>query len=803
MRKNPLFTAFAAASLAIGIGATTTIFSLGSALLLRPAPGVVEPNRVVDVGRTQAGNGFDTVSYPNYRDLRSRTATLSGLYAYEIEPRAMSLGGRGDAQRVYGTVVTGNYFGVLGTRPQLGRMLQEADDGPGAQLVAVISHELWRRYFEAAANATEQTILLNGHSFAVVGVAPPGFQGTTMLKADVWVPISALAQAMPRTGSDILTDRAGVWLMMGGRLKPGVTVGRANTEFEALGATLEREFPAANGGKSYRVAPWARFPGRVNVVAGFIALLMVIVGLVLLIACVNVAGMLLARAAGRQREIAIRLAIGAGRTRLIRQLLTETATLFLLGGAAGLTLTRWFTALLLMLVPRIPFPVAVEIRTDWRVVAFTVAISLAAAILSGLAPALQASRADLATALKSGMREGGLARLRLRNAVVVGQITMSLLLVIVAGLFLRALQHEAAIYPGFEEAGVDVVSLDLSLAGYTDTSGQQFLREVLIRAQSLPAVQAASAAMDLPLDGSRMGIGGLKVPGLEPPPGMSSFPADANIVEPGFFGTLKMPLLRGRDFTATDTKKTPAVAIVNEAMARRFWPDQNPIGKRMELADNPNGSGTVLTVVGLASDAKLMSLNEDAEPYFYVPLAQHYQSRISLLARSNGTRSLIPQIRQVIREMNANLPLTEAMPLSEVTALAMVPQRLAVAVAGSLGIVGLLLAGIGIYGATAYAVSRRTREIAIRIALGADKLGVTRLVLRHGLWLAATGIGSGIAIAAATTRLLQGFLVGVRALDTVTFSCAALLFGLITLAASYVPARRAARVDPMVALRNE
>lgn len=802
LRRSPIFTATAVLSLAIGIGANTTIFSVASALLLRPLPGLSNPERLVDIGRTQEGGGFDTSSYPNYRDLRSRATTLEGIYAMRLDPQPMSLSENAQAERIYGTVVSGNYFEVLGTQPHIGRLLRDEDDrAEGASPVTAISYELWERRFGSDPAIVGRVVTLNGHGFTIVGIAARGFQGTTLVKPDLWVPISMHAQAMPRMSANLLTSRQAVWLFTGGRLKPGVTVGQASAEAAEIGAALEREFPRENRGKSFVVKPSALVPGRIQVVAGFIGLLMTIVGLVLLIACVNVSGMLLSRAAGRRREIAVRLAIGAGRGRLIRQLLTETGVLFAAGGAIGLVITRWLTSLLLAVLPQLPVPLFVEIGTDWRVVSFAIAASLLAALLAGLAPALQASRADLVPALKAEGLESGPARLRLRNAFVVGQVTMSLVLIITAGLFLRALQRAASIEPGFDERNVEVVALDLSLARYKEGTGEPFIRELLARTRALPGVEAASVAVDLPLDGSRYGLGGIRVPDMALPPDRDSLDADWNVVEPGYFRTLRLPIVLGRDFEERDTRGAQPVAIINEALARRVWPGQNPLGRQMEQQgrDGP----IMLTVVGVTSNAKLVSLNEEAAPFVYVPLAQQYMDSVRLLARTREGRTVIPEIRGILREMNPYLPITEAMPLSQITALGVIPQRIASVVAGSLGVVGLLLAALGIYGVTAYAVSRRTREIGIRMALGADSGMVMRLVVRQSLALAGFGVAAGVLLAGIGSRFLESLLFGVRALDPVTFAGACGLFVMMTMAASFVPARRAMRVNPVEALRAE
>ena len=801
LRRAPLFTLTAALSLAIGIGANTTIFSIATALLLRPLPGLGDPARLVDIGRTQNGRGFDTVSYPNFRDLRERTKTLTDVYAARVEPQPMSLSAGGDAERIYGSIVSANYFSVLGARPQYGRLLQPSDDASGsAHDVLVLHHDFWSKTFRADPAIVGQSISLNGHPFLVVGIATPGFQGTTLLKPDVWTPISALAEASPRISTEIMTQRSSVWLMVGGRLNPGVTVTQARAELQSIGANLEREYPRDNEGKNFTAMASAVAPGQTPTVAAFLGLLMGVVGLVLLIACVNVAGILLARAAGRRREIAVRVAIGANRGRLIRQLLTETVILFAAGGLAGVILTRWLTALLFTVLPSLPVPVSIQFDSDWRVVGFATLLSMVTALLSGLAPALQGSRADLVTALKTSGRESTASTLRLRNAFLVGQVTMSLMLVVVGGLFLRALEHAAAIQPGFDQRRVDVVQLDLTLAGYNDQTAHPFVRELIQRIRALPGVENATLSVDLPLDGGRMGLGGIKVPGKKPPRGDEFF-ADWNIVEPGQFETLKLPLLRGRDFTDQDTANAPWVAIVNEALAEQIWPGEDPIGKQMTVQDDNRPHP--VTIVGETVSARLISLTGPVAPYIYMPFAQRFLPRAALLIRTRDDRSSIPDVRTLLRSMNPNLPITQAMRLTDVTAFGLIPQRIAASVAGTLGIVGLLLCAVGIYGVTSYAVAQRTREIGIRMALGANQRSVIRLVIRQGFALTAIGAALGLAIAGVGAKFLESLLFGLRGQDPITFVSACVLFALITLVASYIPARRATRVDPMIALRTE
>jgi predicted permease len=800
LRRSPGFTAVAMLSLAIGIGSNTAIFSLANALLFRPLPGLTDVGHLVDVGRTQSGRGFDTTNYPNYLDVRARTTTLSDVYAYRIEPLPMSLSGPDGAERVYGLMVTGNFFKVLGTPAQIGRVFTDADDKPGQNAVTVISDRLWRTRFGADPTILGRVITITNKPYAVIGVTPRGFQGTTVLQSDLWLPLSNHPSG---PAGDMFTSRAVAWLMMGARLKPGVTVKQADAELRSIGAALEHEYPKENEGRGFTVAALSVFPGRISIIGGFIGVLMALVGLILLITCVNLAGMMLARAAGRRREIAVRLAIGAGRGRLVRQMLTESILLFSGGCVAGLVLSRWLESVLLSVLPELPLPVGVAITTDWRVLAFTIVLSLTAAILCGMAPALQASRPDLVTSLKAQGLDGGPARLRLRQVFLVSQVTLALLLVIAGGLFLRALERAVHIPPGFDQTNVDVVSLDLTLAGFKDPAGLAFAQDLLGRVRALPGVSHAALSVDLPLDGGRMSFGDVRLPGApRETKRRDSAPVDWNLISPGYFTTMKVQLVRGRDFTDADRADAPKVAVVNESLARRLYGTEDVLGRTFEVDTPLSQKPDHYTIVGVAADAHVVDLTGPVDPYVYVPYAQEYHSAVSLFVKTTGEPA-IAQIRALIHQMQPALPVTTAMPLSEVTAIGLVPQRLAATLSGSLGIVGLLLAAIGIYGVTSYAVSRRTKEIGVRIALGADRRTVLRMVLRQGSVLAGAGVVIGLALGAFASQLLKSLLLGVSAVDPITFGGAAVLFTAVALAASYVPARRAARVDPMIALRAE
>jgi predicted permease len=806
LRRNPLFALTAVLSLAIGIGANTTIFTIANALLFKPPLGVADASRLVDVGRSQDGQGFDNGSYSNYLDIRARNTVFSGIYAYRLGPEPMSLRGKDGVERIYGEMVSTNYFNVLGTPPHIGRLFTSDDsEQPAATPLAVLSHRFWMRRFNGDPAIVGQTLVLNGRPLTVIGVTPEGFHGTTVLTSDLWVPVNMVGELASRLPPAILTSRESAWLVMGARLKPGVTVGQAQAELANIGRALEQEFPDANRGRGLRVVASSPVPGDGAPVAAFMAVLMAIVMLVLAIACANVAGVLLARATTRRREIAVRLAIGAGRGRLIRQMLVESTLLFLIGGSGGLVLARLMTGALLSLVPAVPLPIDVTLALDGRAVVFTLTLSLVAAILSGLAPAFHASRAEVVGALKSDTR-GGPERIWLRHAFVVSQVALSIVLVVGAGLFARALQRASEIDPGFDPHGVELATLDLSLGGYTADTGRVFARELIRRVRESPGVQAAALSAVMPLGDRGIGLGGLAVPGVEPRNGRRFFDVDWNVITPGYFATMKIALSTGRDFSDADREGTPSVVIVNETAARQWWPRQDALGKTL-LQENgrPDAPDAVrtLTVVGVARDSKYRNLGEDPRPFVYVPIQQQYMSRTVIAARSAHGQRLAGELRALLASMNPNLPIVQSLTFDAYSQLGLLPQRIAASVAGSLGLVGVLLAAIGIYGVTAYMVSSRTREIGIRMALGAERASVVRMVLRQGLTLTMIGAAIGLAVAAAASRLLGSLLFGVGATDPLTFIGSTLLFFVVGAAACYVPARRATAIGAMDALRYD
>ncbi|HEY1305957.1 MAG TPA: ABC transporter permease [Vicinamibacterales bacterium] len=802
--RNPLFALTAALSLAIGIGADTAVFTIADALLRFSPEAVAEPARLVEIGRAFDGLpfGFNPASYPDYLDIRRRTTALEHVFAHPLFPKTMSLAAQGGVEEVVGDVVTTNYFAALGTRAAIGRVFDAGEsDLSGASPFVVLSHRFWMRKFGGDPAIVGTTVRLNRYPMTVVGVAPEGFQGTTIVDADLWVPMSMVTFVTGSTPDQMEARRAG-WLVMGGRLKPGVSLAQAAADLNAIDRALRAEFSSSQNirGAALRVQPASPVAGNGPVAAAFVALLAALTSTVLVIACANVAGLLLARAAGRRREMALRLAIGAARTRLVRQLLTETMLLFAIGAVLGVGLARVMALAMASVLPTLPIPVHVSIGLDWRALAFAMSLSLGAALLSGLAPALHASRTDVSTVLKD---ESHGPRLRLRSAFVVSQVALSLLLVIIGGLFLRTIQSARSTDAGFDARNVEVAPLDLSLAGYTSTTGPGFVRDLLDRVRAVPGVQGASLAQVLPLATETLGIG-LSLPGAQPLPGQVSadVAASGNIVEPGYFAALQIPLLSGRDFTRDDAEGAPLVAIVGEAAARRFWPRQDPIGQPIVV----NGGGRVhalMQVVGVARDLQYSSFGNGGEPYVYLPFRQNYRNGTTIVVRTSNGRRVGNQLRSIVTGMNASLPQPTARPLEDVLAVGLLPQRLGAAIAGGLGILGILLAAIGVYGVTAYAVAQRTREIAIRSALGAPRRVVVTLAMKHAIALAGIGSLIGLALAAVAGQVLSMLLVGVSPIDPVTFLATVVMCALVVLAACYVPVHRAVRIAAADALRTE
>jgi predicted permease len=815
--RNPAFAVTAIVSLAIGIGANTTVFTVAQALLFRDPAGVAAPERLVDIGSSRNGYGFSTISYPTFSDIRERTRMLDAVYVYPLFPQAMSLAetaagtGTAPVERIFGSVVSANYFAALGAVPALGQLFRAVSvdahaDGAGAsEPLIVLSHRFWRRRFNADPTIVGRTLSVNRQAYVVAGVAAEGFHGTGVFAPDVWVPVTVATERA------VLANRKAVWLNAGGRLKPDVSVTQASAELDAIGRLLAREHADSQSSNvTLRAVALSPLPGGGGPMIAFIALLVAIVVVVLLIACANLAGVLLARAAARRQEIAVRLAIGAGRGRLVRQLLVETLLLFAVGAAAGLVVARGATSLLLASMPSISVPIDVRLALDARAIAFTASLAFVAALMAGLAPALHAARADVLPALKDDLPSSG--RLRLRHAFLVGQVAGSVILVVIAGLFARAMLKAGAADPGFDVRGVELASLDLSLGGYTELTAPLFARELIDRVKALPDVDEATIAFVLPGGFERLGLGGIAAADTAPDDLSELRSADWNMVEPRYFATLRMPLVAGRDFTAADVKASEPVAIVGEGVVRRFWPRSpavDTIGRylRQRSFDPRANAWTMrnLRIVGIARDPAYGTLLEGTTGlYVYVPLQQQYlRGVVMLVARSKDGRRLADELRAAVMAMNPALPIVSARTADEYSSLGLLPQRIVATTAGGLGVVGLLLAAIGVYGVTAYAVARRTREFGVRIALGATSRDIVAMVLWQGMGVMAAGLAVGLLLAAGAGNAAAAYLFGVTPLDPLTFAGAAVLFVIVGLAACYAPARRATGVDPVAALRAE
>ncbi|HEX8179609.1 MAG TPA: ABC transporter permease [Pyrinomonadaceae bacterium] len=800
LRQSPSFTAIAVLSLALGIGANTAIFSLVNTVLLRPLP-VAQPEQLVELYGTMHGGADYTIqSYLNYKDYRDRSrAVLSGLLAYRFAP--MSLSHEGNNERVWGYLVTGNYFDVLGVRPVLGRgFLPEEDATPGSHAVAVMSYGCWQKRFASDPAVIGRSLTINGRTFTVVGVAPKGFNGTEVAYApELFVPVMMAHEIEPGYGA-WLESRTDDNLFTVGRLQPGVTVAQAEAALQAITRALAQEHPQENEGRGLRLlTPGLFIPDIRNSVVGFAGVLMAIVGLVLLLACVNLANLLLARAAERRKEIAVRLALGASRARLVRQLVTESMLLALAGGAGGLLLAAWLNDLVAAI--KLPTDIALvfDLQLDARVLAFTLGLSFITGVVFSLLPALQSSRPELVPALKDESALAGFRRSRLRNALVVVQVALSLVLLVCAGLIVRSLQAAQRMRPGFNPQNAVALSFDVGLQGYDEARGRAFQQQVVEGARQLPGVRSAALVTTVPLtlDYSSTSI---YIEGT-PPVSSSNMPsAVPNYVTPNYFQTMEIAL-RGRDFTPQDNKKETRVAIVNEAFARRFWPGADAIGRRFNFSGPQD---PLWEVVGVAADGKYNSLGEEQKLAFYRPLLRDYSTNVSLVARTTADpQTVIAALRREVQALDPNLPLYNVETLTEHMSVPLFPARMAAGVLGSFGVLALVLAAIGIYGVMAYVVAGRTREIGVRMALGARPRDVLRLIVRQGMMLALVGLGLGLGLAFVGARLLTSLLYGVSPADPLTFAAVALLLAAVAFIACYVPARRATKVDPMIALRYE
>jgi predicted permease len=802
LAKRPGFAVIAVVTLALGIGANTAIFSLVNTVLLRPLP-VPQPEQIVSVSLRGTGNTMLAFSYPNYKDFRDRNQVLSGLLVYRFVP--VSLSRDGVNERIWGYEVSGNYFDVLGVQAVKGRtFLPEEDRTRLSHPVAVISYGAWQRRFAGDPNLVGKEIRLNNNPFTIIGIAPEGFKGTEMVYTpEIWLPISMIEWIEP--GARWIDDRDTANLFGVGRLKPGVGVKEAEASLNLFAQQLAKEYPDTNEGQSVQlIPPGFILPELRGSVVSFTAILMAAVGLVLLITCINLAGLLLSRATERRKEIAIRLALGASRRRLIRQLLTESVLISLVGGVAGFGLALWIINLLLAFKPPIDFPLTIDVSVDWRVMIFSLGVSVVAGAAFGMAPALQATRPVLTSALKDTTAQAGHSRSRLRSGLVVAQLALSLMILISAGLMVRALRQLQTMSPGFDTANALKVSFDLGLQGYSDEKGRQFYRQVVERVESLPGVKSAAITTTVPLS-LDYSSNGIYVEGQPLERGTKVPTAMVASVGPTYFETMGTTLLHGREFSQQDRPDAERVAIVNETFVRRLIPDaaspEFALGRRVSFH---GAGGPFVKIVGVARDGKYFNIYEEPRSFIWSPLSQRYNSSATLVVRTAGDPgTAVAAVRDAVRTLDLNLPLYEVKSLTEHMSLALFPGRIAATVLSGFGLVALVLSAIGIYGVTSYSVAQRTREIGIRMALGARLADVLRLVVGNGLKLMAIGVGLGLLGAYALTRALTSLLGGVSPTDPATFIVVSLLLVAVAVLATYVPARRATKVDPLVALRYE
>jgi len=798
--KAPGFAMIAILTLALGIGANTTIFSWINSALLNPVPGLASPSEVVALTLSKPGDNPFPFTYPDVEAVRDGQQSFTGITACNFA--LMSLTGKGKPERVWGMVASANYFEVLGVRPILGRgFLPVEDEKPGGAPVAMISYRLWQTHFGANPDIVGQAIEINQHPYTIVGVTPAVFQGSqTGVRTEIWVPIMMEEQLVPQ--GDLLHDHHYFWLLAFGRLKSGVAPEQAQEEMTLRLKREAKNYPEEHKGHdSVTVYPLWRNPFGLNYfLSTLLPMLMAIAGLVLLLACANVANLMLVRSVARRREIAIRMSMGASRWRLVRQLLVESLMLALAGGVVALLITFWTTGTLMKFMPATDFPISLSIRADRAVLLATLVISVLTGVIFGILPALRSSGVAPVAVLKedTGSASGGLRKARLASGLVVAQISLSLLLLICAGLFIRSFMSAQQINPGFNSHSVLIASYDLFTAGYSNASGAEFDRQLVAKLEALPGIQSVALSDRVPL-----GFGGGST-SVKPEGYVSqaneSMETQVAIITPNYFQTLQIPMVKGRDFTMQDMKNSQRVVIVSEAFVNHYWPNQEALGKQL----NSDLTHEWFTVVGVARDGKVNQLNEKPMPFLYLPLYQVYRPTMMVIVRTTGDPLAFGKtVDKTIHELNADLVVFDVTTLELREQIASFGQRVAGTFVGAFGLLALALAAVGIYGVTAYTTRQRTHEIGVRMALGAGKEDILRLVIGHGLRLTLVGVGLGLAASFALTRFLRSMLLGVTSTDVLTFSSVAILLCAVALFACFIPARRAMGVDPMVALRYE
>ena len=811
LRKSPGFTAVAVLTLALGIGANTAIFSIVDSLLLRPLP-VKDPGQLT-VLAFQQGNGplLTPFSIADYRDIRAQTTNaFSDMLGYQVGLDGLSI--NGEAERVLTNYVAGNYFSMLGLKPYLGRLILPSEgQTPGADPVIVLSYSYWENRFSGDRSIIGKKVLINGQSSTVVGVAPPGFDGVWLYpfaSVQVYLPLAMVGTYKAGWPSDFMVNRVLQNLEVMAALKPGVSLGQANAALAVVAHRLSAQYPKTDKSLQLSVYPERLSrptPAASGVIIKAAGLFFALVALVLLLACVNITNILLVRGTIRAREMAIRTALGAGRSRLLRQLLTESVLLAFLGGLLGMFLGLLGSRAIASIPLHESIPFHMEFGFDWRIFFYAFAAALLTGVFVGLVPALRVSRTHITVALHESGRSIAAGKNRLRNSLVIVQVAGSLMLLIIAALFTQSLVNVQHSDLGFDPHHVVDFTMDPSELGYTESQGLGFYNSLLDRVRALPGAQSAAYNSSVPMN-NQYGQDNLKIPGYQNPPGQPPPLVFYSVVSAGYFDTMRIPILQGRSFTDADTKGAAYVAIVNETFAKRFWPNQNPIGQH--FAKVSGVANPLYQVVGVAKDSHLWSLTGPIDPCFYLPLAQDYAiAHIQTLqVRTSATPDVM--IRDVQDEIRALAPAlavfnVETMMQSLDDLDGFMVFKIAAGFAAILGLLGLILAIVGVYGVISYSVSQRTHEIGIRVALGAQRSRILRLILSQGILIVGAGLLAGCAGAFLSARLIANFLVNVSFADPLTYFGVAAVLALIALLACYIPARRAMRVDPMVALRYE
>jgi predicted permease len=796
MLRRPGLTAAAVITLGLGIGANVTMYSWLDGRMRRQLVGVDHPERVVALNtKTKARADLGT-SYPDFVDYRKqRPQSVDDLIAYTLTP--MNLRTNGDPQRVFGELVSDNYFDVLGVRAERGRTFRAEDATPNRSPVVVLSHNFWQRRFNADPAIVGSTITLNGHAYTVIGVTADGFHGTEpYLNLDLWVPLT-VEDAV--TGANRLSRRGAQWLEVMVRLKPGVSLARAEADLSVIARALAAAYKKQifEGVKLYEL--WRAPSMGGAAIAAVMGVQLGVAGIVLLVACANVANLLLASAAARQRETAVRLTLGASRGRLVQQLLTESTLIAAAGGLAGVLFAYWTKDLARLFIPPAPLPIEIKPVLSGPVLLFAAGVTTATAFIFGLMPALHASGSSVMAALKesSAAMTASPRRARLRSGLVVAQVALSLVLLVSAGLFIRTLVNAQSVDPGFSTRNGLLAAVDLQPGGYDEPRGRAFHQRLLARVRELPDVQAATLIGRMPL-----GFGGnsslvISVEGYSPAPNEEML-VYYNGIGDDFLRAMGIGLVAGRELTVRDTSDTPQVMVINETMARRYFAGRNPIGGRVRIGPR------AVEVVGVARDGKYSSVTEAPRPYMYLPLPQWYRSDVVLVVATRGDPAIVaPALHAAMRSLDPNVPLFDVRTIAEHLEISVFVQRMIASLLGAFGALALLMVTIGLYGVIAAMAAQRTAEIGLRMALGAGTRDIVTLILRQGFVMIGGGIAAGLIVAVAVTRLFKSLLVGVSTTDAVSFAATTVLLLIVGLAATYLPARRASAIDPLQALRNE